>query len=353
MSEIQITRVTNGTLIRAILFIFAAYLLFKLSAILLLVVVSIVIASFVEAGVQSLARYKIRRMLAVPLIFTIAILILFAILYTFVPIVVSELSDMLTLIVKYIPSTSSINSQSIEGATQLFHTITKQSSLADLMVSIRNASSALSQGASTIIGSTFGGVLNVILIIVMSFYLSIQEEGIDAFLRVLTPKKHEKYVIDLWGRTQRKIGLWFKGQLLLGLIVCVVVFAALALLGVKYALILGIVSGIAELVPFGIVFAAVPAILFAAIDGGVVLGVKVMIFYVVMQQIENYVLSPVVARHIVGIPPLVVLLSFLVGITLAGFWGAIIAMPVAMFILEYLSDVEKSKLDPVITNPAM
>jgi predicted PurR-regulated permease PerM len=58
-------------------------------------------------------------------------------------------------------------------------------------------------------------------------------------------------------------------------------------------------------------------------------------------------LSPVISKRVVGIPPLVVLLAFLIGITLAGFWGALIAMPVAVFVLEYLSDIEKQKLVPV------
>lgn len=319
--------------------------------VLLLVLVSIVIASFVEAGVHAFARYKIGRSLSVPIIFTITILILFGIFYAFVPIVMRELSDMLALLFKYIPS-SGVDKQSIDGATQLVTDITKQSSLTDLLGNIKTSASLLSQGATSFIGSTFGGLLNGILIVVMSFYLSIQEKGIDTFLRILTPAKHERYVVDLWTRTQRKIGLWFKGQLLLGLIVGAAVFVVLALLGVQYAFLIGVISGIAELVPFGIIFAAIPAILFAVIDGGVLLGVKVLIFYIVIQQIESYVLSPVVARRIVGIPPLVVLLAFLVGITLAGFWGAVIAMPVAVFVLEYMSDVEKQKLVPVQSNPS-
>ena len=102
----------------------------------------------------------------------------------------------------------------------------------------------------------------------MSFYLSIQERGIDSFLRILTPAKNEKYVIDLWTRTQRKIGLWFKGQLMLGVIMGTVTFIVLALLGVKYAFLIGLITGIAELVPFGVIFAAVPAILLSVIDGG-------------------------------------------------------------------------------------
>jgi predicted PurR-regulated permease PerM len=209
----------------------------------------------------------------------------------------------------------------------------------------------LSNGATAFIGSTFGGMLNFVLVVVMSFYLSIQEKGIDAFLRLVTPTRSEGYVLGLWGRTQRKIGLWFKGQLMLGLIVGAVTSIVLALLGVQYAFLIGLITGIAELIPFGVIFAAVPAILLSVIDGGALLGLKVLIYYIVVQQIENYVLSPIIARRVVGIPPLVVLLAFLVGITLAGFWGALIAMPVAVFILEYMSDVEKQKLVPVTPNP--
>jgi predicted PurR-regulated permease PerM len=72
---------------------------------------------------------------------------------------------------------------------------------------------------------------------------------------------------------------------------------------------------------------------------------------VLAQQIENYALNPLIARRVVGIPPLVVLLSFLIGISLAGFWGALVAMPVAVFILEYMGDVEKEKLVTVSENP--
>ena len=62
----------------------------------------------------------------------------------------------------------------------------------------------------------FGSVVDSILILVMAFYLSIQEKGIYTFLKIITPRKNEAYVLDLWGRVQQKIGLWFKGQLFLG-----------------------------------------------------------------------------------------------------------------------------------------
>ena len=349
----RIIRISTDTIIRTLLLILLAYLLFKLTNVLLLILVSIVIASFIEAGVQQFAKYKISRTLAVPVIFTFVIALLFIIFYAFIPIVFRELSDMITLLSTYFPSGATLDSQSIEGATTFVTNIASNPSASGLIDNIKTATTVLSQGAISVIGSTFGGLLNLLLVVVISFYLSIQEKGIDNFLRILTPVRHEAYVLDLWARTQRKIGLWFKGQLMLGLLVGAITFIVLALLGVKYAFLIALITGIAELIPFGIIFATIPAVLFAAIDGGVVLALKVLIYFVVIQQIENYVLNPIISRRVVGIPPLVVLLAFLIGITLAGFWGAIIAIPVAVFVLEYIGDKERRKLVPVTTNTSL
>jgi predicted PurR-regulated permease PerM len=87
----------------------------------------------------------------------------------------------------------------------------------------------------------------------------------EKFLRIVTPDKSEAYVINLWQRTQRKIALWVKGQLILGLIVGVLIYLGLAILGVQYALVLAIAAAILELIPFGILLATVPAVSFAYI----------------------------------------------------------------------------------------
>ncbi len=350
MNEPRLIRVTTDTFVRAVLIALAVYLLFVLRDIVLLILAAIVIASFVESGVRAFARMKVGRLMAVPIIYTVVIAILFAIFYAFVPIIFRELSGVITLISKYLPSSSTLDTQSIEGASQFVSNISKNTSIPDLLANVKSVASSFSQGATSIIGSTFGGVVNLILVLVMSFYLSIQERGIHTFLRIITPAKHERYVIDLWVRTQRKIGLWFQGQLILGLVIAAITFVVLTLLGVKYAFLIAIISGIAELIPFGLTFAAIPAVLFAVIDGGVLLGFKILVFYIVLQQIENYVLGPAIVKRVVGIPPLIVLVSFLIGITLAGFWGALLAMPIAVFVLEYLGDVEKSKYVTVTEN---
>ena len=343
MPESSRINISSSTIVRTILFVVLALLLLQIKDILLLILVSIVIASFVESGVFFFKRWNIQRSLSVPIIFAVSIGILIAVFYAFVPIVFRELSGVVSLISSYIPSSSAIDSQSIKGATKLVSDFSSNSSINDVLSNIKTATATLSEGVTAVIGSAFGGVVNLLLVTILSFYFSIQERGIVSFLRIVTPAKHEKYVIGLWARTQQKIGLWFKGQLLLGVIVGAITFIGLAIMGVEYSFLIGVVTGIAEIIPFGIIFATIPALLFALIQGGTVLALKVLIFYVVFHQIENYVLAPLVMKRVVGIPPLVVLLSFMIGITLAGFWGAILAIPVAVFILEYMSDVEKKK----------
>ncbi len=350
MDSLKTIRISNDTFLRFFLIGLLLYGLFLVRDIFILILAAIVIASFVESGVRYFARFRVKRTLAVSLIYTVSVLILLGVFYAFVPIIFRELSGVLTLISSYLPSTN-INADSIQGATQFVDTISEQGSFSSTLSNIKDLANTFSSGFTSIIGGTFGGVINVILVIVMSFYLSVQERGIETFLRILTPVKFERRVLGLWARTQYKIGLWFQGQLLLGLIVGAITFIGLALFNVKYAFLIGVITGLAELIPFGIIFAAIPGILFGVIDGGILLGVKIALFFIVLQQLENYVLSPLIVKRIVGIPPLIVLLSFLVGISLAGFWGAILAMPVAVFVLEYLADVEKNKLQQVSVEP--
>ncbi len=284
MGEQKTIRISTDTLVRGLLLVVAGYAIFMLREIFLLILAAIVIASFVESGVRAFARVNVKRSLAVPIIYSVVVLVLFGIFYAFVPIIFRELSGLLSLISDYLPSAPEVTPQSIEGATNFVSSLSKETSIGELLSSVKTVASSFSDGFTSIIGGTFGSVINLILVLVMSFYLSIQEKGIVTFLRIITPLRHEKYVIDLWARTQRKIGLWFQGQMLLGIVIAAISFICLALLGVQYAFLIAIISGIAELIPFGLTFAAIPAVLFALIDGGVLLGFKVVVFYIILQQ---------------------------------------------------------------------
>jgi predicted PurR-regulated permease PerM len=339
--------ISNGTIVRVILFGLLLFALYKLSTIVLTVLTAVVIASFAEAAVRRFARIGVGRSLAVVLVYTIFIILLAGLFYLFVPMLVNETSHIVDLLTKYLPSQELLDKLqvgTVTDATTIVDKISHSSSLADFAMSTKSFVKSVSGSFFDAITSIFGGILNVALIAIISFYLSIQEGGIQKFLRIITPAKNEKYIIDLWNRTQRKIALWLKGQLILGLIVGVLIFIVLSIFGLPYALLLALATAVFELIPFGVTLAMVPATGIAYVEGGITLAALVLASYVVIQQIENYVLQPLVVKKIVGISPLVVILSVLIGFELAGFWGLILAVPVAVALLEYVDDLEKKRV---------
>src|SRR6185295_15773862 len=117
-------------------------------------------------------------------------------------------------------------------------------------------------------------------------YFAVIETGVDDFLRIIIPKQHQRYVLDLWRRSQHKIGLWMQGQLLLAVIIGVLIFLGLSILQVKHALVLAVIAGAFEFIPvFGPTLSAIPGVI-VAFSSGVTLGFLTVGLYLIAQQFE-------------------------------------------------------------------
>jgi predicted PurR-regulated permease PerM len=209
---------------------------------------------------------------------------------------------------------------------------------------VRSAFTDPSVGVFKIISTFFGGIFSLVLIIVLSFYFAIQDTGIEQFLKLITPAKNEEYVVDLWHRAQRKIGLWMQGQLLSSLIGGTIAYLGLLILGIPYALLLAAFTAVAMLVPiFGSFISAAPAVIVAFSTGDITLALIVGGLYLIINQFEAHLIHPLVVNKVVGIPPLLVILALIVGGDLAGFLGVVIAIPVAAALREFLSDLARGK----------
>jgi predicted PurR-regulated permease PerM len=214
------------------------------------------------------------------------------------------------------------------------------SSLRDVQQAFTNTSGGLIRTVSTI----FGGLFSFFLIVILSFYFAMQETGVDDFIRLVAPVKHQAYALDLWRRSHMKIGLWMQGQILLSVLIGVLIYLGLAIIGVRYALVLGLLAALFELVPvFGSFVAAVPAIAVAFVDGGTSLGFLVTGLYLIVNQFQSNLIYPLVVKKIVGVPPLLVILALIAGAQLAGFLGVIIAVPLAAAMQEFVSDIQRRK----------
>lgn len=337
--------ISTGAIIRFFLVGIFILALYYMSDVLLVVIAAIVIASAIEPAVSFFKKLKLHRIIAVVLIYLVVGALLAGIFIFFVPVVVSDAVTFLTTL----PKTVSIESlwSPIRdlgfnfGATSMS---THSISVSEFTSGLQSLIVGTGAGAFQTTSFIFGGVLSFMLIVVLSFYLSVQEEGVADFLRIVTPVRRHDYIVDLWKRSQQKIGFWLQGQIVLGIVVGVLVYLVLMVVGIPHALVLALFAGMLEIIPvFGPIISSVPAILLAFSEVGVGKGFLLIGLYIIIYQFESQLFYPLVVKKIVGISPIVVILALVIGAKLAGILGAIIAVPLSAAFMEYIHDIEKHK----------
>ena len=334
--------ITTETIWRVALVGIALILAYLLSDLILIILTSVVIASAAEPATRWFMAYRLPRVVSVLAVYILSFLVVFSFLYIFIPPLFLEVSDLSRTLPEQIESGEVTNSSlesvlSLGGLNQSFR-------LQDLLREAERSIGQFTGGVFTTASTVFGGAFSFILILVLSFYLSVQDRGIENFLRVVIPYKYEGYIVGLWKRSEEKIGQWMKGQLVLALIVGVLVFLGLTIFQVKYAFVLAVIAAMFELIPvFGPILAAVPAVLLAFTDNPTT-GFMVLGLYIIIQQFENHLIYPLVVKKIVGLSPIIVIIALIVGAKLAGFLGIILAVPLATILMEVASDIEKRKM---------
>lgn len=329
--------ISRKTLMNVVVLALIVLALFALKTLVFVVLTSIVLASFIRTAAMFVKkRLGLARVISVVLMYLITFLVFALLFYLFIPVFLVELSNLLPVLAEHLP-------KGLPFISNLDLNALGQSS-GDLSSSIKTVINAISGGVGNTLSVFFGSLANVVLVAVISFYLSVSKDGVESFLRILSPIQKEEYVINLWKRSQRKIAYWMQGQMMLGVMVGALTFLGLALLRVPHAPLLAIVAALFELIPFGIFLAAVPAVSLAFTGGGLTLALMVVALYIIVQQLEGYLLAPLVVHKVTGVSPLVVILSVVIGLELAGFWGLILGVPVAVTLLEYINDLEKERL---------
>lgn len=347
----QKLEITIGSWMRGAVVVAIVYALYLVSEFVLVVIASVIIASAIEPVIGWAKRRNIPRLPMVFLVY-LALALAFACFFYFLLLpLVGEISNFIRTLTIYSNSVTSGGILSEMFKTQnLFGGFDTPVLIRELSSQLNALASFLSQGIFSSVSLIFGGVLNLILILILSFYLVAQEDGISKFLKMITPIKHEQRVIGLWRRSQAKIGLWMQGQLLMSVLVMALVYISLLVVGVPHALLLAVLAGVFELIPlFGATLAAIPALFVAYTWGGVSTTLIVAGIYIVIQQLENHFIYPLVVKKMVGISPMISIMALVIGGTLAGFLGVLISIPVAAAIIEFVSDFEERKIAQMST----
>lgn len=353
-SDFSHISVSTSTIFKFFLVPLFIFLLYFLRELVLVVLTAIVIASFIDSSVPHFKKIGIKnRVFGIAVFYVISILVLGGMFYLFAPLLITEIYNFSIFLSAYTQDVSFFNffqNEAFSGAKDIVNTLSGHFSLSTLLSVSKAFVLNLSGGFIQILFIIFGGLFNFVLIILLSFYLSVQEKGIENFLYIITPNKYDDYVVDLWTRSSRKIGLWVKGQMLLGFVVGVLIYLILSLLGIEYALLLAIITGIMEMVPHGILVALVPVFAFSYLSDGLVGAFMVAGAYIIVHEFDVFLFTPLIIKKIVGLSPIVIILSVVIGFELGGVWGAILAIPISVIFMEFLNDIEKDKISSKINN---
>lgn len=288
---------------------------------------AIFISSALDSLVIRLESWRIPRLLGTIIVFLTLLLSVAILIYTIIPIALFEFRGIINNLDGVVGQILNL------GVPQQFTNLINSN--------LENISDALFSGSASfleIISHLLGGITSSLATFVIAFYLTLSRDGVGRFIRAIFPENLEDKVLSIYYRSKKKIGNWFQAQLILSFVVGFLVFMGLWLLGVKYAVIIGILAAIFEIVPIvGPIFAGGIAIIIGFSQSATT-GVYVLLLFLVIQQLENHLLVPIMMKKAIDVHPVVILIALLAGAELAGFVGLLLAVPAVVVASEVVED---------------
>lgn len=314
--------ISHKTIIFITVFILFLWLIYLIKDLLLVLFVAVILMSALTPLVKYLNRFKVPRSLGIAITYIIIIVIVAAMVAAILPPLIEQSSRLVVTLPPLL--------------AQIFNIINIDQSV------FQSQLTGLSRNAFSITLAIFDNLLTIIFLLVITFYLLLEREGLEERISSLFVDREER-VKNLIGQIEDKLGAWLRGQMLLSIIIGGITYLGLFVLDIPYALPLALIAGVMEVVPvIGPIISAVPAIL-VALTVSPLLGLGVAAMYFVIQQMENHLIVPQVMKRAVGLNPLVVILAIAVGGRLLGFGGALLAVPIAVVLQIVVTEVIESK----------
>ena len=338
-------RPSNGTVARIVvvvagvsLLLYAAYLV---RSVLMLVLISAFLAIGLDPAVRRLEGWGLKRGQAVGAIFLSATLLLVGFMVAIVPALVEQVAKFATDLPQYV--------QNIAEDNPRIQTWVEDNNIQDKL-------KEATEKAPSMIGGSFGSVLGIagsivsaifngITILVLTIYFVLSLSRIREGSLKLVPASKRDDAKKLADPILEKIGGYIAGQATVAAIAGVLSLIFFFIVGLPYPIALALWVTIAALIPLvGATLGAIPAVIVAFFVSPTV-GIATLVFYIAYQQIENYVIAPRIMNKAVDVSPAAVLLAALIGGSLLGFVGALMAIPAAASLKLIIQEVVKPKLE--------
>jgi predicted PurR-regulated permease PerM len=349
----RVVDVRTRTVVRVLVLVVATALLLEVVWISRHVLSWVVISVFLALALDPLAtwfqgRGIARRGLAVGTTYLVVILAIVAISFTFVPKLVDEVNGFVDALPGYVQDLTEGKGRLgfLERKYQVVEKVQEQVNEggASRLLGLSGAAVAVTKSVLTLIAAT-------VTIIFLTFFLLLEgRDWVERFYGLL-PERSQPRWRRIGHEISQTVGGYVTGNLLISLIAGVAITIVLLIAGVPYAVALGLLVAVLDLIPLAGATIAGIVVTTIAFLHSVPAGIAVGIFVLVYQQVENHVLQPVIYGRTVQLSPLAVLISILIGAELAGILGALAAIPVAGTIQVILRDVLRARRERELALP--
>lgn len=351
--ELVISGRTVAKIIAVILLLLLlSWFLYQIRDILVIFFVSLLFAAALDPMVDALERRKIPRPLGVIIIYIAVLLFLGLFISNLAPIVATEIGQLASRIQDFI--TNIVNGKiELPGFLEGLRPALKRlfeglniSKIGDYKEVLLNVAQQLSGVAGNVFNAVlviFNGLFNTLLIFVLTFLMTVDEQGIDKFILSLFPGRYADYIREKSKAVKEKMGYWLRGQIVLCIVVGLLVYIGFFIIGlfthkVEYAATIAMVAGLTELIPYAGPFVAWLIALPIIANQSLVLVIWMTALMYIVQVLENNFIVPLVMHKAVGISPIFVMFAMLVGFSFLGILGMVLAVPVATAVALFIKD---------------
>jgi predicted PurR-regulated permease PerM len=342
-----VTVVTPGVIFRwavaATLGVFVVTLastaLYAIRHVLVLVVIALFIAVSLDPAARWLIRRGVRRSIAVTIISLLLLLIVGGFIVSVVPPLVAQASKLVRDLPDFLNQLQ--QSGSYRSLDERFGITPRATTyLGDL-------ANRLGGGALGLVSQVFAAIFNTLTVLVFSIYFMADLPRLRRGMVRLFPRAHRPRIAEITNVVVDKVGAYMIGNLIISVFAGVATFVAVFLLDVQFALALAFLVALMDLVPMvGATIGAVSCVAVALFTRNIPGAVGLIIFFIIYQQVENYLIAPRVLRNTVDLSSAAVLFTALIGGTMLGVVGALMAIPVAAAIKVLVTPAIRAMNEP-------
>jgi len=322
--------ISLGSVLKIGLIVLAFYILYIIKDILALVFFAFIISVLFDPAIDFLQKYRVPRVLGTAFIYLSFFILVGGFFYLTANSFFSEIDNFAQMLQGYFQQAYPFLKDLKLDQFQNFEVFRQY--LQNWAVT---ASSNIPSAAATL----FGGFFSMITIFTISIFLSVDERSTEKFIYLISPKEYENYICNLFSNVKSKVSAWFGSRVIGCVFVGILTFVMLWAFHLEGALTLALFAAVTNIIPIaGPLIAGIAMGIFALIESQPIQAVLILVGFILIQQVEGNILTPLLTKKMVGIPPVLVIVSLLIGARLWGTLGAILVIPMAGILYEILRE---------------